>query len=60
MCSANITIDANEGTSYTATTPAVIDTSHDDVATGNQIRIDCNVAGTGTKGGDVILSFRKP
>ncbi len=58
MCSTNITIDANELTSYTALTAAVIDVTHDDVATKDQIRIDCTVAGTGTKGGDIILTFR--
>jgi len=57
MCNTNITIDANELTSYTAALPAVIDTSHDDVVTGDQIRLDCNVAGTGTEGWDIFLTF---
>ena len=60
MLSTKITIDENELTSYTAATPAVPDTGNDDVATGDQIRIDCDVAGTGTKGLTIILKFRKP
>jgi hypothetical protein len=44
------TIDANEFSSYTAATPPVINTANDDLATGDRIRFDCDVAGTGTKG----------
>ena len=57
MLSTLITIDANETCSYTAATPPVIDTLNDDVATGNILRIDVDVAGTGTKGLMVILTF---
>ena len=57
MLSTSLTIDANEYTSYTATTPAVIDTSYDDVATGDRIAIDVDVAGTGAKGLTVYLKF---
>jgi hypothetical protein len=57
MLSTAITIDANETTSYTAAAPPVIDTAHDDVATGDLIAIDVSVAGTGTKGLGVVLSF---
>lgn len=60
MLSTRITIDENEYTSYTATTAPVIDTSHDDVATGDRIAIDIDVAGTGTKGMVVILVFQTP
>ncbi len=60
MLSTAITIDANELTSYTATTAPVINTAHDDVATADQIRIDVDAAGTGTKGLDVILTFQLP
>lgn len=60
MLSTVITIDANEKTSYTAATPPVIDTGNDDVATGDELRIDVDVAGTGTKGLDVILTFQTP
>jgi len=60
MLSTSITIDANETTSYTAATAPVIDTTKDDVATGDLLRIDCDAAGTGTKGLTVILSFQLP
>jgi hypothetical protein len=57
MLSTKVTIDANEFTSYTAATPAVIDTTKDDVATGDRIAIDVDVAGTGAKGLGVFLTF---
>lgn len=60
MLSTKITIDANENTSYTAATPPVIDTSKDDVATADILRIDIDVAGTGATGLTVILSFQLP
>lgn len=60
MLSTRITIDASEYTSYTAATAPVINTSYDDVATGDIIRIDVDGAGTGTKGLIVILSFQLP
>lgn len=58
MLSTKLTIDANETDSSTAATAAVIDTSNDDVATGDQIYIDCDVAGTGAKGLVVELEFK--
>jgi hypothetical protein len=60
MLSTRITIDANEYTSYDAATPPVINASEDDVVTKDILRIDVDVAGTGTKGLDVILSFQTP
>ena len=62
MLSTRMTIDAGgaELSSYTAATPPVINSSYDDVATGDRIRIDVDVAGTGTKGLDVILTFQLP
>ncbi len=57
MLSTRITIDANEKDSKDAATPAVIDTAKDDVATGDELRIDVDVAGTGTKGLEVRLTF---
>ncbi len=60
MLSTRITIDANEWDSYAAATPAVVDAAHDDVATGDRILIDVDVAGTGAKGCIVILEFRLP
>jgi len=60
MLSTLMTIDENELNSYIAATPPVINGSYDDVATGDRIRIDVDVAGTGTKGLDVILVFQTP
>jgi len=60
MLSTKITIDASEYTSYTAATAPVIDTSKDDVATGDRIAIDVDVAGTGAKGLTIFLAFRLP
>lgn len=57
MLSTRITIDASEYTSYTAAAASVVDTAHDDVATGDRIAIDVDVAGTGAKGLGVILEF---
>lgn len=60
MLSTTITIDATEYDSKDATTPAVIDTAHDDVATGDVLRIDVDTAGTGAKGLEVRMEFRLP
>lgn len=60
MLTTPITIDANEYSSYTAATPPVVNTSYDDVATGDRIRIDVDSVGTGTRGLDIILVFRSP
>lgn len=58
MLSTPLTIDANEQDSSTATTPAVVDTANDAVATGDELRIDVDDAGTGTKGLIVELTFQ--
>jgi hypothetical protein len=60
MLTTKITIDANERSSYTAATASVIDTTKDDVATGDILRCDVDVAGTGAKGLYVILTFQLP
>ncbi len=60
MLSTKVSIDANEYDSKDAATPPVIDTSNDDVLTGDLIRIDCDIAGTGTIGLFVTMSFRTP
>lgn len=57
MLTTRITIDASETDSSTAATPAVIDTGNDDVATGDLLRIDIDVAGTGAKGLIVEMQF---
>ena len=59
MLSTPITINANEWTSHTAAS-AVVDGSNDDVATGDLIYIDVDVAGTGAKGLIVVLEFQAP
>lgn len=60
MLSTKLSIDASAFNSIGATTPAVIDTANDDVATGDSLRIDVDVAGTGAKGLIVILTFEGP
>lgn len=45
MLSTGITLDQNETDTLTAATPAVIDTAHDDLATGNLIELGCTSAG---------------
>jgi hypothetical protein len=49
------TIDATELTSYTGTAGAP-NTSNDDLATGDLLRVDVDTVGTGAKGLQVILS----
>lgn len=50
MLSTPITIDANERHSKDATTPAVINPANQEIQFGDLLRIDVDVAGTGTKG----------
>lgn len=58
MLSTRITIDANERDSSTAETAAVIATDgNQTVATGDEVWIDVDVAGTGTKGSEVRMYF---
>jgi hypothetical protein len=60
MLTTKLTVDANELHSSTAANAAVIDAANDDVATGDLLRIDNDVAGTGAKGQTVILTFQLP
>jgi hypothetical protein len=60
MLSTALTIDTSERDSSTAAVAAVINTSNDDTLTGDQIYIDIDVAGTGTKGLCVTLNFQTP
>jgi hypothetical protein len=60
MLSTNLTLDANENDSSTAATAMVVDGANDDVATADRIYIDCDAAGTGTKGVEVQLVFQLP
>lgn len=57
MLSTNLTIDVNEWDSKDATTPAVINTSNDDVLEGDMIRVDIDGAGTGAQGLYLDLGF---
>ena len=58
MLSTRITIDSGETGSNTAATPAVIDTTKDDVATNDVIRIDIDgTSTTAPKGLVVTLGF---
>lgn len=61
MLSTKITIDSGEKTSYTAATPPSIDGTNDDVATGDEIRVDVDaVSSTAPKGLSIILTFQLP
>ena len=61
MLTTKITIDSGEKTSYTAATGSVIDTNNDDVATGDEIRIDVDaISTTPAQGLCVILGFQLP
>lgn len=60
MLSTKLTIDASDFDSVDAATAAVIDTANDDVATGDMIYIDIDVAGTGAKGPTINLEFQLP
>lgn len=57
VLSTALTIDANEKTSETAATPAVIDSAQRTFAADDRILIDVDVAGTGTLGAVVTLWF---
>ena len=61
MLTTVITIDSTEKTSYTAATPPVIDAANDDVATGDEIRIDVDAIHTTPGNGlSIILGFQLP
>jgi hypothetical protein len=61
MLTTNITIDANETSSRTAATPAVIKSDGSQtVAAGDKLHFDCDVAGTGTKGSEVRTTWTSP
>lgn len=59
MLSTNVTIDANEYSSITAATAMVVNTSNDDIATGDLFSINVDVAGTATTGLWVTMEFAK-
>ncbi len=57
ILSTPLTIDLNEQTSFTATTPYLINTAEATIAGGNLVRVDVDVAGTGTKGLSVAIVY---
>ena len=58
MLSTPITIDSTESSSYTATTPAVVDGTYESLEAGDFIRVDVDDDGApGAKGLQVILSI---
>lgn len=57
MLSTKLTVDASEADSTTAATPAVIDTTKDDVVTNDVITVSSDVSGTGAKGVIIVLEF---
>jgi len=60
MLSTSLTVDANEYTSATAATAAVINTTYDDVATDDLIEVAVTTAGTGVTYAVVTLGFQLP
>lgn len=55
-----ITVDENEFDSRTAATPPVVNASNDDLADGDLIRIDCDVAGTNSTGAWITIEVQLP
>jgi hypothetical protein len=60
MLSTRVTIDQDEYCSLDAATAAVVDTTKDDIAEGDILRVDVDGAGTGATGLWVTLEFTKP
>lgn len=61
MLSTKLTIDSGETSSATAATAAVVNTSNDDVATGDMIYVDVDaVSTTEPQGLTVVLVFEEP
>jgi hypothetical protein len=56
ILSTQSTIDADQTTSYTASTPSVVDPTSNTLATGDQLRVDVTDAGTGAKGLFALLT----
>lgn len=60
MLTTGVSIDASEFESADATTAVSINGTNDDVQTGDILLIDCDTAGTGTKGAQLLLTFQLP
>ncbi|MDQ5886056.1 MAG: hypothetical protein QG628_453 [Patescibacteria group bacterium] len=56
VLSTAVTIDVSENSSYTAAVAPVVNTSNDDLATGDFLRVDIDAAGTGSKGLNVNVT----
>lgn len=56
VLSTPVTIDVNEKNSYTATTEEVV--ANGALATGDVLRVDVDIAGTGTRGLDIMIMVR--
>ncbi len=52
-----VTIDESELDSNTAATGELIDTAQDDYTKGDELQLDCDVAGTGTKGCELRMRW---
>jgi len=50
-------IDENEKDSNTADTPPVIDPDEDDYTAGDELQVDCDIAGTGTLGAELRIKY---
>lgn len=60
VLSTNVTIDASEYTSGSTATPSVINTSNDDLQTGDILLADLDVVGTSAKGHQLLVGIRLP
>lgn len=60
VLSTNVTIDTSEYTSATAATPPAINTSNDDLQTGDILLVDLDTVGTGAKGHQLLVGVRLP
>lgn len=57
ILSTRITINVGGLSSYTASVPSVVNPTMAGVLTGDRIRVDVDVTGTGTRGLDIILTL---
>ena len=57
ILSTNVTIDVSEKDSDTAVTGETIDTAQDDYTKGDELQLDCDVAGTGAKGCELRMRW---
>jgi len=60
ILSTKATIDVSETTSYTAAVQPVINESNNTITTGDLLRVDVDVAGTGTKGLIALFTLTPP